>query len=78
MRHEIKRIMASIFRIEASEIGDDAKINKVRNWDSLGHITLMLALEDHFKVRISSDNIMKLQSLEAIERFLAQPGQPVA
>lgn len=76
MRDDIKKIMANVFRIEATEIGDDAKINKLRNWDSLGHITLMLALEDHFKVRISSDNILNLQSLEAIEKFLAQPGQP--
>lgn len=76
MRDDIKKIMANVFRIEATEIGDDAKINKLRNWDSLGHITLMLALEDQFKVRISSDNILNLQSLEAIEKFLAQPGQP--
>jgi acyl carrier protein len=36
----------------------------------------MLALEDHFKLRISSENILKLVSLEAIEQFLAQAASP--
>lgn len=78
MREDIKQVMAQVFRIPANEIGDDAKINHLRNWDSLGHITLILALEDLFRVRISAENIIELLSLEAIEQFLAQNAPPAA
>ncbi|MBI5523056.1 MAG: acyl carrier protein [Desulfarculus sp.] len=77
MRDDIKQVMAQVFRLPADQIPDTAKINNLLNWDSLGHIQLMLALEDRFGLRISAENILKLQTLEAIEQFLA-PTAPAA
>ena len=76
MREDIKEVMAGVFRISASEIGDDAKINQLTNWDSLGHITLMLALEERFKLRIDSESILQLLSLEAIEQYISRNAPP--
>ena len=41
-------------------------------WNSLAHITLMLKLEECFKVNISSEKVAQLTSVSNIRRFLNQ------
>jgi acyl carrier protein len=70
VREKVKRVMAASFRIPASRIPDDATPQNVAEWDSLGHIELMLALEMEFGVPLPTEAIIALVSLEAIEGFL--------
>jgi acyl carrier protein len=70
MRERIKEVMSKIFSIPINEIPDDASVNSLSKWDSLGQIELMLALEMEFNVRLSSDDMLKLLSLEAIASYL--------
>ena len=70
MRESIKRVMASTLGVPAEEIPDDATINEFSQWDSLGHLELMLALEMEFSVYVSTNMMVELVSLEAIEDYL--------
>lgn len=78
MREHIKQVMASTFGVPVGVIPDDARINELPEWDSLRHLELMLALETAFAVRISTDRMLELLSLEAIEDYLkgAEDDQP--
>jgi acyl carrier protein len=66
--------MASTFGVSVEEIPDEARSGAFANWDSLSHLELMLALEGEFGVRISTQEMLDLQSLEAIEAFLQKNG----
>ena len=59
MMERIKRVMARTFDIPIADIGDDAEINSLPNWDSLGHMLLMLELEAEFGVSISTATLWK-------------------
>jgi acyl carrier protein len=72
IRENVKRLMAATFRVPASRIPDDATPQNVAEWDSLGHIELMLALEMEFGVPLPTEAIIELVSLEAIEGFLRE------
>jgi len=70
MRERIKGVMAGVFAIPVQELSDDGSIDGIPQWDSLCHIELMLALETEFGIRISSEAMLELVSLKAIEEYL--------
>ena len=74
MRERIKQVMARTFQVPAAEIPDDASIDLFPKWDSLAHLELMLALEMEFSVSISTDAMLDLLQLEAVENYLRQKG----
>lgn len=76
MKERIKHVMARTFDIPVGEIPDDAQINTVSNWDSLGHMILMLELESEFGVTISTEDMTSLLSLELLDAYLEANGRP--
>ncbi len=72
MSERIKRSMASVFGVPIASIPDDATINVFPEWDSLRHLELMLALEKEFGVHISTNAMLELLSMRAIEEYLNQ------
>ena len=69
-RERVKRVMAETFGLTAEEILDDSAIDEFKEWDSLSHLALMLALENEFSVHISTAAMLELFSLGAIEHYL--------
>lgn len=70
MRKRIKEVMADVFELSPDRIPDDADTDNLEQWDSLGHMQLMLALETEFGVQIPTETMLELLSLEEIEDFL--------
>ena len=48
MEQRIKNVMASIFKVDISEIDENISPDTLENWDSLGHMNLIVALEEEF------------------------------
>ena len=70
IRERVKDIMAGVLRMPATRIPDDATMENVPAWDSLGHIEMMLAIEMEYGVALSTETMIELVSLQAIETFL--------
>lgn len=70
MRERVLQVMADAFELEPSQIPDDASPDTVEEWDSLGHMNLMLALEAEFSVEIPTETMLELLSLDDIVDFL--------
>lgn len=77
MEERIRRVMATTFGLELTDIPATASQATVEKWDSLGHIHLILALESEFGVQFSAAQIPQLVDLRAIERAL-QAGRQAA
>ena len=75
MEPKLKRVMADILDIREDEITDDSAINKVKNWDSLKHIQLMLGIEEQFEMSpFSMDEIVEMTSFAKIKQILREKG----
>ena len=51
----------------ALNVGDDKvnknlKYNEIDEWDSIGHMTLMAALEEEYKISLKTDDIVDFSS----------------
>lgn len=72
MRERLKQVMADLFGCSPEEIPDDAAPQTLDGWDSLRQVELMLALEAEFGVRIPTDAMLELVSLERIDDYLCE------
>jgi acyl carrier protein len=72
MRESLKRLIADLLGCAPEEIPDDASSETLAGWDSLRHLEMMLALETEFGVRIPTETMFELSSLERIEDYLCE------
>ena len=50
------------FSISESVLGDDLKYNSISEWDSVGHMGLIAALEEQFDIMMEMDDIIDFSS----------------
>ena len=67
---EVNKIIYTTFNIDTSEVNDQLKYSSIPNWDSFGHIQLIMSLEDRFKVTIHDDYLEQLTSVKNIKEFI--------
>jgi len=53
------------------DVDDDTSVTSLQQWDSLAHITLILALEEEFGLSFTPDEAAEMLSVPDIERILA-------
>ncbi len=50
--------------IEEKKFNENIKYNEIDEWDSIGHMTLMSALEEEFKITLETDDIVDFSSFK--------------
>ena len=52
------------FSISKDELGGELKYESITEWDSIGHMGLIAALEDSFEISMEMDDIIDFSSYE--------------
>jgi len=60
----------SSLSIDQKIVNDKLKYNEIPEWDSIGHMTLMSALEEAFKISIETDDIVDFSSYKKGKEIL--------
>lgn len=50
----------------------ELEINQVEGWDSLGHLNLILAIEDEFKIKFTTSQIIEIISIKKIIKTIKE------
>lgn len=66
----IRELLALILEIDPASIEDCDGIYRTRNWDSLAHLEIILALEDLLGVQIGDEAIEEMMTVAEIKRFV--------
>jgi len=67
---EVRGVMASTFGMDERELPDDVSQSTLSRWSSLYHVTLLIALEEHFGTSFSMDDMPRMTSLHEIVAVL--------
>ena len=67
-------IFEKVFSVEVAEFSPDLTPEDVLRWDSLGHMTLVMDLEDEFEVHFEVDEITEMTSVGKIIEMLQAKG----
>jgi len=66
----IRALIVEALQVTIDEIPPDLAFGGIKQWDSMGHMGIMLLLEERFGVPIDADVIATLTSVPAICEYL--------
>ena len=61
-KKKYKKTFIEALALDENKFKENIKYNDVEEWDSIGHMTLMSALEETFKISIETDDIIDFSS----------------
>jgi acyl carrier protein len=70
--HALQQVMATVLEVPVESIGPGTDMDTVPSWDSLRHLTLVLALEEEFGVQIPDEEAGSITSYPLVKLVLAE------
>jgi acyl carrier protein len=68
MQDKIKETISNIMLVPIEDLTPHSSPETIEAWDSLKHMTIILALEEEFNVRFNENQIENMSSVEEITR----------
>jgi len=72
--NQLKTLIAAALKIPPADISDSTAMAGTPKWDSLAHMDLILAVEEHYKINLEGDEIADMVSVAAIASTLKGKG----
>lgn len=66
LEEEIKNIIAETLNVDTSAITPDLGINDIPEWNSMGNLAIMSALEEKLEVEIPMEDLFDLTNVQSI------------
>ena len=70
------KVFKDSLNLDDSKFSEKIKYNDVEEWDSIGHMTLISALEEEFKITFETDDIIDFSSfkkgIEILKKYKVQ------
>ena len=63
-------VFIKTFSLSKEKLKKDIKYNSIKQWDSVGHMSMIGALEDAFKITFEMDDIIDFSSYEFGKKIL--------
>jgi acyl carrier protein len=70
MSDALIELFAEILQVEPAALNDNSSPDTVRQWDSLAAMHLVAAIEEKFKVQLSTKEIMKMSTIGLARKTL--------
>ena len=67
---ELKKVILKQLNLDDFEISDETIAPEVPGWDSLSHVNIIVAVEEHFKVKFKSMEVLKLKNVGDLQNLV--------
>ncbi len=71
---KLKHCFVEALGVSASEVTDALAYNEIKQWDSVGHMALVAALEAEFNLMLDTDEIIEMSSVAKAKEILGRHG----
>jgi len=70
MSDALIQLFAEILQIDPTDLNEDSSPDNLKQWDSLASMELVAAIEEKFKVKLSTKEIMKMSTIGRARKVL--------
>ena len=70
MDERLVKVLRNVFPIEGDVIDENWTSDDIPEWDSIGHLNLIMAIEKEFATRIEIEEMFEVEKLADITRIL--------
>ena len=71
---QLQSVIAMTLKVPLDKVAETTTDQDLAAWDSLGHVNLMIALEQEFDIFLDVEDFQKLNSVPAIVQYLKENG----
>lgn len=68
---QLAEIMRDVFDDDSIVASDSMTAKDVIGWDSLGHVRLMVAIEEHFTIHFTTAEISEMRNVGELKALIA-------
>tara|TARA_B100001540_G_C15783075_1_gene631910 strand:- start:478 stop:723 length:246 start_codon:yes stop_codon:yes gene_type:complete len=68
--NEIIKLLSETFFLDPKKINEKTSMDNIKNWDSLKHMTLVLAIEEHFNIKFTGEEIIEMHNFASIKKCI--------
>lgn len=72
IEERVRAVIADVFGLDPGEVGPQTSIDDVEAWDSLQHLTVVLALEEEFDVQLDDEETIAAVSVPMIAEIVRE------
>jgi len=72
MEERIKKIMSDVFLIDLNEVNETSSPDTIPQWDSIGHLNLVTAVEEEFGIKIEDDQITQMLNFKLVVEIIKE------
>ena len=62
----LTKVFRTVFEDEEIDLRPEMTANDVEGWDSLSHVVLILAIEDHFQIKFSQKELLTFKNVGSL------------
>jgi len=59
-------VISKTLLVEITDLNENTSMNDLKNWDSLNHLNLIIALEEEFDLDFIDDEVIKMIDVHSI------------
>ena len=74
LSENIQKLLAKAIQVPPDMVTPDLAFGDLPQWDSLGHMEVMMRLEEKYGIEVSADTIAELISVPEICTYLQERG----
>ncbi len=75
MTNELRNLLADVFEVRPESISDKDTYETIKNWDSLRHLQMVMAIEQRYNLQVDSEQIPNIKSVADIVQLVERAGQ---
>jgi acyl carrier protein len=72
INQRLKQLIGELFRYPADKLTDQTGPGDIPGCDSLGHVTLMAAIQERFGSHVPVEDAIEVESISDLERLLTR------
>ena len=72
MEQRLKKVFSESLGIDKNQVDDGLEYNTIQEWDSVGHMSLIAAIEEEFDIMIETDDIIDMSSFKIAKKIVEQ------
>ena len=70
MEQRLKKVFSESLGIDKNQVDDGLEYNTIQEWDSVGHMSLIAAIEEEFDIMIETDDIIDMSSFKIAKKII--------
>jgi acyl carrier protein len=69
-----EELLANVFGVAVHEVTDATSPEQIEEWDSLGHMNLVMEIERVYGIELSTDDALEITDVASLKRVLTARG----